>query len=211
MRHEAGLEADLGLPHLPLELDAGRQRRDRVDCDHVDGAGADEEVDDLERLLAVVGLGDEQLVGVDADPLRVDRVDRVLGVDERADAAARLCLGEDVVDQGGLPRRLRAEDLDDPPARDAAHAEREVEGERPGGDRVDLDRAVVAELHHGALAELLLDLGHRRLEGGLARLRLLRVGGAQRRWGFLVSHLLHHSFSVPVRSGDGKSVLARGT
>ena len=108
------------LAHLALELDPRRQRGDRVDGDHVDGAGADEDVDDLERLLAVVGLGDQQLVGVDADPLRVDRVERVLGVDERADAAAGLGLGDDVVDERRLTRGLGAEDLDDPPARHAA-------------------------------------------------------------------------------------------
>src|SRR3712207_7428672 len=43
--------------------------RSRVDRDYVDRTGAHQHVDDLERLLAVVGLGDEQLVGVDADPL----------------------------------------------------------------------------------------------------------------------------------------------
>ena len=56
------------LPHLALELHPRGQRGDRVDGDDVDRARADQHVDDLERLLAVVGLGDEQLVGVDADP-----------------------------------------------------------------------------------------------------------------------------------------------
>ena len=49
--------------------------------------GADEHVGDLERLLAVVGLRDEQLVGLHAELARVGRVERVLGVDERGDAA----------------------------------------------------------------------------------------------------------------------------
>ena len=114
LRHQPRLQADLGLPHLALQLGARDQRGDRVDGDHVDGAGADQHVDDLQRLLAVVGLGDQQLVGVDADPARVDRVDRVLGVDEGADPAARLGLGDDVVDQRRLARGLGAEDLDDP-------------------------------------------------------------------------------------------------
>ena len=120
LRHQPRLQADLGLAHLALELDPRGQRRDRVDRDQVDRAGADQHVDDLERLLAVVGLGDEQLVDVDADPPRVDRVDRVLGVDEGADPAARLGLGDDVVDERRLARGLRAEDLDDPAPRDAA-------------------------------------------------------------------------------------------
>ena len=67
--------------------------------------------------------------------LRVRRVHRVLGVDEGADAAAALGLGDHVVDEGRLARRLGAEDLDDAPARQAADAEREVERERAGRDR----------------------------------------------------------------------------
>jgi len=78
----------------------------------------------------------------------------VLGVDEGADPAQSLGLGDDVVDQGGLAGGLGAEDLDDPAARDAADAERQVECEGTGRDRVDLDGAFVAESHQGALAEL---------------------------------------------------------
>ena len=115
---------------LAVQLGFRRQRRDRVDRDHVDRGGGDQAIGDLQRLLAVVGLGDQQLVGVDADRPRVDRVDRVLGVDEGADPAARLGLGDDVVDQRRLSRGLRAEDLDDPAARHAADAERQVERER---------------------------------------------------------------------------------
>ena len=117
LRHQPRLQADLDLAHLALELDPRRQRRDRVDGDEIDRSGAGQHVDDLERLLAVVGLGDQQLVGVDADPPRVDRIDRVLGVDERADAAPGLSLGDDVVDERRLARGLGAEDLDDPAAR----------------------------------------------------------------------------------------------
>ena len=91
--------------------------------------------------------------------LRVERVHRVLGVDERADAAAPLRLGDHVVDERRLARRLGAEDLDDPPAREPADAEREVERERSGGDRADRHLgALVAHPHDGALAEVALDL-----------------------------------------------------
>ena len=72
-------------------------------------------------------------------PIRrgVLRIHRVLGVDEGADAAAPLRLGHHVVDERRLARGLRAEDLDDPAARQPADAERQVERERAGGDRAD--------------------------------------------------------------------------
>ena len=146
-----------------------------------------EHVDDLERLLAVVGLGDEQLIDVDADLLRVQRVHRVLGVDERADPAELLRLGEDVVDERRLTRRLRAEDLDDPPTRDAADPQRDVERQRPCRDRVDGDaRARIPHPHDRALAELPLDLG----QGALQRCLSLCVGLRNRCCARLIAGLL---------------------
>jgi hypothetical protein len=65
-------------------------------------AAADQELGDLERLLAVVGLRDEQLLDVDADPAGVLWVHRVLGVDEGADPAAALSVGDHVVGERRL-------------------------------------------------------------------------------------------------------------
>ena len=124
--------------HLALDLGARHEGRHGVDDDDVDAAGADQRLGDLERLLAGVGLADEQLVDVDAAGAGVARVERVLDVDERGDAARALGLGDDVLAERRLARRLRAEDLGDPAARDAADAEREVERDRARRDEVDL-------------------------------------------------------------------------
>jgi hypothetical protein len=85
--HQACLQADVAVAHLALDLRSRRQRRDRVHDDDVDRRGAHQHVGDLERLLAGVGLGHEQLVDVDPERLGVGRVERVLGIDERSDAA----------------------------------------------------------------------------------------------------------------------------
>ncbi len=89
----------------------------------------------------------------------------MLGVDERGDAAVRLRLGDDVQTHRGLARALGPEDLHDATSGHAPDAEREVERERPCGDhRYPGSRRVLTELHHGALAELLLDLLERDVE-----------------------------------------------
>ena len=169
--HHPGLQADRLVAHRALQLDLRRERGDRVDRHDVHRARADQQVGDLERLLAVVGLGDEQLVDVDADALGVGGVHGVLGVDERADAAQLLGAGEHVVEQRGLAGRLRAEHLDDAAARDAAHAEREVERQGARRDGVDPHLGgVVPHLHDRALAEVLADLRQRTVERALARL-----------------------------------------
>jgi hypothetical protein len=138
LAHQARLQAGQLVAHLALDLGLGRQRGDRVDDDDVDAAGAHQHVGDLERLLAGVGLRDQQVVDVDAELLGVARVERVLGVDEGGGAAELLHLGDDVQGQRGLAGGLRAVDLDHPAARQAADAERDVEAERAGGDGLDV-------------------------------------------------------------------------
>jgi hypothetical protein len=168
------------IAHVALELGLRDQRRDRVDHDDVDRSRAHQHVGDLERLLAVVGLREEQLLGAHAELAGVADVERVLGVDERARAAAALGLGDDVQGERRLARGLRSVHLDDAAARKAACAERDVEPQGARRDRRDLgERLPLAEPHDGALAELLLDLRDRRGE----------------RLSFLLLHRVHVGFS----------------
>ena len=168
LRHEASLQTDVGVAHLALDLGLGHERRDGVDHDEVDGAGADQHVGDLERLLARVGLRDEQLVDVDTQLAGVLGIERVLGVDERGDAALLLHVGDRVERECRLSGRLRTVDLDDAAAREPADAEGDVEGDRSGGDHFDRCALVAAQSHDRALSELPVDLGEGRFEGLLA-------------------------------------------
>ena len=65
-RHQAGLETDMRIAHIAFDLGAGHQRGDRVDHDDVDGVRAHQRLADLERLLAGIGLRDEQIIDIDA-------------------------------------------------------------------------------------------------------------------------------------------------
>ena len=150
------------IAHLALDLGPRRQRRDRIDHQHVDRARAHQRVGDLQRLLARVGLGDQQVVEIDAELAGIDGIERMFGVDEGADAAVLLRLGDDMQRQRRLARGFRPVDLDHPAARQAADAERDVEPQRAGRDRLDLDRLLVlAQPHDRALAEGPLDLRQR--------------------------------------------------
>src|SRR3546814_8320976 len=89
----------------------------------------------------------------------------MFGVDEGTGAALLLRLGEDVQRQGRLARAFRAVDLDDAAARQAADAERDVEAERAGRHRLDVDHVIaLAALHDRAFAEGTLDLAERRFQ-----------------------------------------------
>ena len=172
LAHEPRLQARQLIAHCAFELGAGYQRRHAVDDEHVDGPRAHQGIGDLERLLARIGLGDEEVLHVDAELLGVARIERVLGIDEGAHPARLLRFGDDLEGQGGLARALRPVDLDDAAARQAADAEGDVEPERARGHRLGLDRLLaLAETHDRALAEGLLDLRER----GIERLVLVHV------------------------------------
>ena len=163
----------MAVAHLAFQLGARHQGGDAVDHQHVDRAGAHQRVGDLQRLLAGVRLADQQVVHVHAELAGVAGIQRVLGVDEGAGAAALLRLGDGVQRQRGLAGAFRAVDLDDAPARQPADAERQVEPERAGRDHLDLLVAGRgAHAHDGALAEGPLDLRER----GVERLVLFHQG-----------------------------------
>ena len=179
LTHQTGLQADVAVTHLALDFGTRHHSSDGVHDDGVDGTGAHQRLADLHGLLAGIRLADQQLVDVHAQCGGIGRVEGVLDVDEGHLAALFLGLGEDVEGQRGLTAGFRSEHLDDTAARHTAHAQRQVEAEAAGRDGVHLHGGVIAQLHDGALAELLFDLGQRSCQRILlcARLRLLGGGG----------------------------------
>ena len=114
----------MAVAHFALDLRARHERRDGVDHDDVDRAGAHERLGDLERLFAGIRLRNEQRIYVYAERGRIDRVKCVLHVDKRRVAAHFLAFGDAVERQGGLTGGFRPVDLDDAAARHTAHAQR---------------------------------------------------------------------------------------
>ena len=116
LAHQAGLEAGQAVAHLAFDFGARRQRCDRIDDQHIDGAGAHQRVGDFERLLAGIRLRDQQIFEIDAELAGIDRIERMLGIDEGADAALLLGFGDGLQRQRRLARAFRPIDLDDAPA-----------------------------------------------------------------------------------------------
>src|SRR5690606_25000722 len=65
LAHQSRLQAGKLVAHFALDLGARGERRHRVDHHHVDRVGAHQHVGDFQRLLAGVGLADQQVVDVD--------------------------------------------------------------------------------------------------------------------------------------------------
>src|SRR4051794_21892774 len=169
LAHQPRMQPHMAVAHLAFEFGARHQRRDRIDDEYVDRPGAHQRVGDFERLLAGIRLRNQQIVDIDPKLFGIERVERVLGVDKGAGAAAFLRLGDDVQRQRRLARAFRAVYLDDAASRQAADAERDIEPERAGRDHVDVRRGLArAELHDRALAESALDLAERRVQSPLS-------------------------------------------
>ena len=120
------------IAHVAFNFRLRGERSDRVHHHHVKRAGAHQRIGDFQRLFAGVRLGDVEVVGIDAEFTRVNRVKGVFGVNKGCRAARFLRFGDDLQGQRGFTRRFRAVDFDNPATRQTADAEGNVEAERAG-------------------------------------------------------------------------------
>ena len=149
----------MAVAHVALDFGLRSQGSDGVDYDNVYGAGAHDHVADLQRLFARVGLADQEVFNVHAQVAGIDRIERVLRVDECTGAAVALALGNDLQSQCGFTGRFRPVDLNDAAARQAADAQRDIQAQRASRDGGNGFFALVAKAHHGAFTKLALYLG----------------------------------------------------
>ena len=174
LAHQAGLQAGQRVAHFAFQLGPGCECGHRVDDDQVHRARAHQAVNDFQRLLAGIGLADQQVLQVDAQLLCVLDVQRVFSVHEGALAALALHFGDHLQRQRGFAGGLRPVNFDHPSARQTAYAQGNIQAQRAGGDDLDVfNDFAFAQAHDGAFAELLLNLGQRDLQG----FGFFRVGG----------------------------------
>ena len=158
LAHEAGLESDVVVAHFAVDFGLRYESGHGVDDDDVDGAGADERFGNVERLLAGIGLGDEEGFDVDAELAGVDGIEGVFGVDEGRYTAELLGLGNGMQGKGGFTGGFGSVNLDDAATREPADAERHVELDTAGRDNRDVFDGLLPESHDGTFTVVLLDL-----------------------------------------------------
>ncbi len=156
--------------HVSVDLRLGNQRSYGVNNNNVDRAGPHHGFRDLKGLFSAVRLGDIQIIDIDADILRIDRVQSMLGIDESGDAAALLHLGDHVQRQGCFTGGFRPVYLHDSSFRYTSKAQRYIKGKRTGRNRLHIHPVGrVPEPHDRTLAIRFLNLHH----SGVERLLLL--------------------------------------
>ena len=163
--HQAGLQAHKAVAHLAVNLRLGHQRRHGVHHHHVQGPGAYQRLGNFQGLLAGVRLGDVQFVNVDSQLLGVGGVQGVFRVHKGADAALFLGLGHDVQRHRGFTGGFRAVDFDDAALGYAAHPQGQIQLQVTGGDDLHVLAGLLAQLHHGAFAILLVQVRQGMFQG----------------------------------------------
>ena len=159
LAHQSRVKPHKALAHLALNFRTGHQSGHRVHYHQIHCAGAHQLFGDLQSLLAGVRLGDEHGVDVHTQRLGVGGIHSVFGVDIGHFAAHLLSLRHHMECQGGLAGGFRPVDFNDAPTRQAADAQRQVQGQGTGGDGVHLHIGSVAHAHDRTFAIRTLDLG----------------------------------------------------
>ena len=208
LAHQAGLQAHMAVAHLALDLGTGNHSGHRVHHNGVDGTGAHQCLTDLHGLLAGIRLTDQQLVDVHAQRLGIGRVQCVLDIDKGHFAALFLGFGQDMEGQRGLTTGFRSKHLDNTAAGHTAHAQRQVQAQAARGDGIHLHGGVVAQLHDGALAKLLFDLGQGSGQRVFLCARLDLLGGRSDRGVLIFRHRFAPLLSKPVGHGRFFSFLS---
>ena len=129
------------------------------------GARAHQRIGDFQSLLAGVRLRDQEIFKIDAELAGIDRIQRMFGIDEGADATLLLGFGNGLQRQCRLAGAFRSIDFDHAPLGQSTDSQRDIEAERSRRNGFDFDNAVFStELHDRSLAERAFDLGECRFK-----------------------------------------------
>ena len=156
----------MGITHIAVDLRLGHQGRHRVHDHDIHRAGANHCLCDLQGLLAVIRLGDIEVVNIHADILRVNGIQGMLRINKAGNASPLLYLRHHMKGNGGLTAGLRTVNLDHTSLGDTSQSQGNIQAQGTGGHCLDIHICSgISQLHHRALSVGFFDLGQRRVQG----------------------------------------------
>src|SRR3989338_8609822 len=96
LRHEPRLPPHMRIAHLALDFRLRHERGYRIHYDHIHHIGTHQRLHNIERLLAIIRLGNEEIAYIHADALGVFRIQRVFRIHKGRHAARFLCIGDNM-------------------------------------------------------------------------------------------------------------------
>ena len=141
------MEAHFAVAHIAFNLCLGRQSRNGVNDNEVNGARTNQVVGNFQRLLTVVRLGNNQVLRIYTQFLCVETVKRVLCINEGCDTACFLRFRDGVEGEGSLTRRFWSIDFNHTTAGIATDTEGHIQAQRARRNHFHFFYCVVAHAH----------------------------------------------------------------
>ena len=102
LRHEPGLQTDMGIAHFAVDFGLGNQCGNLFDNDNIDGTASYQCFSDFKGLFACIGLGNDQVFNIYPKGFCIYGIQRMLGIDEGCFATSLLGFGDCMQRNGGL-------------------------------------------------------------------------------------------------------------
>ena len=139
----------MGITHLAVNLCLRNQCGNRVHNHDIDRTGAHHRLGNLKSLLAVVRLGDIQIIDINTDLLRICRIECMLCIDKSSDTASLLYFCHHMQGNRRLTTGLRSVYLDDSSLRNTAQSQCNIQAQGAGRNRLYIHiRTRITQLHH---------------------------------------------------------------
>ena len=144
LAHQSRLQTDVAVAHFTFDFGLRHQCSHGIDDDHVKRTRTNQHIRDFQRLLAVLRLGNNQRISIDAELARIDRVKRMFRIDERGDATVFLGIGHHMQRQCGLAGGFRTINLHDTALRQAADTQCHIQCQRSSRNHLDILLGTIA-------------------------------------------------------------------
>ena len=167
--------------HLTFDLSTRGESRHRVDNDKVNRRGSHQLINNLQRHLTGVGLGDQQVLDINAQRSGINGIQGMLRIHKGRHTTTLLHFSNRVQGERGFTGTFWAVDLHHATLR-ITTTQREVKGQRTGGNRLHPHAGGIAQPHDRSLAEVALDLTQNQIQ----RLVPLAGGTGVRSAGFRI-------------------------
>ena len=150
----------MGISHLAVNLSLGNQSGHGVHNHDVHGTGTHHGLGNLQSLLAVIRLGDIQVINIHSYVPGIYRIQGMLCVNEACNAPALLHLCHHVQGDRGLTGRLRSIYLYNPALGNSAQSQGYIQADGAGGHCLNIHICSgIPQLHDGSFSVCLLNLG----------------------------------------------------
>ena len=151
--------------HLAFQLGTRYQGGNRINHQHINRPGTHQRIGNFQCLFTGIRLGNQKLIQINAQFTCIGRVEGVFGIHKGTISALCLRFGYGMERQRCFARRFRPVNFDNPPFWKAANTKSDIQPERAGGNRLDIDHTIaLTQLHDRAFAKGFFYLANRRIQ-----------------------------------------------